>query len=831
MDLGSLTICDCLKAEPLPLQIRQALQFFSPNSNVEELAVISTLLKYTIPDVYRQLPDATQDVIANVFRSTVGLGNLIGRIDMISRLRADVLGDLVELLNVHTELLQKVLRPGLVVQAVKNALSVREVDKLLYKGKCFSIVQEVDMKFHNVYVPLVLTSMSAYGAFLAQELLTLYGEVDVLSINLFLLSLASTSPLLVFETLFNRHSAIHLRTSLARMKRFERKQILLKFLDWSCSQFFKSAIDLDTIAAVLILTAEYFDGLVCDQLTCEAVISRYNFALNHALALLLRSSLNPDVFSALVLTSLASWGNSGLLEEEPIVRQEFRTHLLLCMCYQLSSHSIQDLMKDTKFITAISNRLLSLSNRVKSLAIYFADTLSQYASTEKIFNMSSEIVEVLLPATAISTSDVMFDVEESWEILETPDIVELPSEELQDIQLQLEPVTLEDSQDLNMEEEEDDPTLASKPVHVPIYIRDLLEYLSVDSKSHAAYEKQRIALQTAPTLLRQKLKFGSEVSFFAEELLTILAALTNQYDEQDFELLKLNSMIAVVVSSPSVTTHLCQLLLTGDYSLQQRMCLLSSLSLAARELKGYEDESVRQSFSAVSFPSKTLPPALHNQYVSMQETDYGYAKIENDIQNQLMAEASEEARDEISGGKILRISSSLRKQVRTATVNNDQLMRFNKIVGGQFFFPLLEVWYESRGIDIGPHTAILTAHFLRTLSMILHTAYPAAVELNDMARDYLNLVTPLMQRVSVGELQIIESVVTGVMLVCELLDSTYLVVNFQTQLFTLEHTIGNWWESLIDERVKSLCAGLMLRISRLKTTMERTLMDQMNGFI
>lgn len=832
IEMEVLPICDLLKAEPLAVQITLALQDFAPTSNVEELAVISALLKYTIPDVYRQLPEATRDVIADVFRSTVGLGNLIGRIDMIAGLRADVLGDLVDLLNIHTELLEKVLRPGMVFRASKNALAVRELDKLLYKGKCFSIIREVDMKFHNVYVAPVLASMAAYGTYLAQELLPMYSHVEVSTINIYILSLMSTSSQLpIFECFFNRHDSIHLRTSVAKMKRFERKQLLVRFLDWVCLRYFKSAFELDTIAAIYILAGEYLDALVCDQLTCETVISRYSYALNHTLSLLLRTSLTDDVYRALVLTLLTAWGNVGLLEEEPIVRQEFRTHLLLCMCYQLSSHSIQDLMKDTKFVSAISNRLLSLSNRVKSLGIYFADTLSDYSRTDKIFNMSSDVMEVLLPNTRISTSDVMFDVEEAWEILETPEIIEHHSEEIQDIGRQLAPVTLKDSEDLNMDEEEDDPSLASKPVHAPIYIRDLLAYLSVDSKSHGAYEKQRIALKTSPTLLRQKLKFGSEVSFFAEELLTILTALTNQYEENDFENLKLNAMIAVVVSCPSVTTHACQLLLTGDYSLQQRMCLLSCLSLAARELKGYEDEAVLQSFDPKSFPSKTLPPALHNQYISMAESDYGYARIENSIQNQLMDEVSEEAKDEISGGKILRMSSTLRKYVEPLAISKEQLTHFNKIVGKIFFFPILAVWYESLGIDIGPHTPILAAHFLRTLSIILHTAYPAAVDLNDMAREYLNLVMPILQTISMRELQVIESIVTGVTLVCELLDSTFLVVNFEGQLTIIEHTIGSWWESLIDERVKSLCAGLLLRISRLKTSMERTLMDQMNGFV
>lgn len=834
-----LPISELLKAQPLAQQIEEALTGFQPSSNVEELAVVSSLLKFTVPDVYQQLPESTQNAVAKVFRSAVGLGNLIGRIDMISKLKADVLGDLVQMLNVHTMLLEKVLTYGVVLHGCKNVLSVREMDKLLYKGKCYSVLREVDMKFHNVHIPPVLASMVAYGTFLSQELLGLYGKIAIPQINTFVWSLTSLSSNLqmsYFETFFLKDNVFYLQSSLKKMKRFERKLILVKFLDWVCSRYLKSAIQSDNVAAIYVLTSKYFDATVCDELMCETIISRYSYALNHVLSLIVRSGLDTSVFNSLILKLLASWGNVGLIEEEPIVRQEFRTHLLLCMCYQLSSHSVQDLLKDSKFVSAISNRLMSLSNRVKSLGVFFADALSQMARTDKIFNMSADMLEVLVPPSRISTSDVMFDIEEAWDILESPEIIEEPNEEVNDIKRALRPFTIRDLEDSNISDEVDDPTLStSKPVPAPIYVRDILAYLTVESKSHSAYEKQRIALKTAPTLLRQKLKFGSEVSFYAEELLTNITALTNQYDENDFESLKLNAMIAVVVCHPSVATHLCQLLLTGDYSLQQRMCLLSSLSLAARELRGYEDESVQLSFTQTSFPSEMLPEGLHNQYLSMESPDYGYARIENTIQNQLMDQVSEEARDEISGVKILRISSSLRKKSQPQSehyTRKDALANFNKIVGKQFFFPLVAVWYESQGINVGHYTPLLVAHFLRTLSIILHSAYPAAVDLNDMAREFINLVTPVIQKISVNELQVIESIVTGLLLICEIFDEAFLVVNFESDLTIIEQTMSSWWEKLIDERVKSLCAGLILRINRIKSSMERTIMDQVNqGFM
>lgn len=833
-----LPLCEFLQTSPSAAQIHENVANFTATSNVEELALISTLLKHTVPEVYAQLPEETQAVIASKFGSAIGLGNLVARIDLISKERG-----MVDLLNVHTSLLGRVLTPGIVHQCCKNALSAREVEKLLYKGRCYSILREVDMKHDNVYIPPVLTSMAAYSTFLTHELLPLHSSIEITQINSFVLSLLALSVELqrpFFDVMFHRHNAPFLQGCVAKMKRFERKHMLVKFLDFAAARYLQSSIDLNNVAALYVLTTTVFDAAVTDELFCETIISRYNYALDHVLALIVRRGHDNSAFYNLVLKLMVSWGNSGVMSEEPIVRQEFRTHLLLCMCQQLSLHGVRDLMKETHFVNAISARLTSLSNRVKSLGVVLADALSELAATEKIFSMNGEALDARLPLTSILTSDVMFDADESWDILEAPQIDEIDDGEetggVGEIRKSLEPVKLGDDEkmkDEKMQDEDDDPTLASeKPVAAPMYVRDILAYLSADSKSPSAYLKQKVALQTAPTLLRQKLNFGSEVAFYAEELLTVLAALTNQYEENDFETARLNAMIAVVVSFPPVATHLCHLLSTGDYSLQQRMCLLSALSLGARELRGYRDDAVSASFTRTSFPSKKLPPSLHNQYLAMETAASGYSRIENSIQNELMADVADEAQNEIAGGKILRISSTLRKPKPKSdvVVSKDQLAHFNKIVGKQFFFPLVAVWYESLGIDIGPYTSLLVSHFVRTLSILLHTGYPAATDLADMAREYIQLVTPVIQRCSVDELQVIESIVTGVMLMFEIFDDTYLVVNFENHLTVIESVVGGWWESLIDERVKSLCAGVMLRISRLRVSMERTIIDQASGF-
>lgn len=827
--MASITeITTSLKNQPLALQIEEGLAKYlslSP-STVHQLELITTLLKHTIPEVYEHLPPKTKDLVCVVFRSTIGIGNLVARIDMIAKLKADTLHDLVTLLNTHILVLELALVSLLVLKITKGAnfLHIREVDKLFFKGKVYGVVRDADLRFHNVQVPACCRSTGGYSHFLSSELVSLHGHIEPKFIGQFVQSLASGDMLdQFFDVFFTAENAGKLTASVLR--RYERKTFLLKFLAYVLKRYLNHG-DHDTVAALYTLTKAHFDTSVWDEFMVDSVTSRYSFALNLICAMTAYSGLDGPNFESLTLKAMVAWGNSTIIAEEPIVRQEYRTHLLLALCWQLSPENILKLMKQTAFVTSISNRLLSLSDRVKSLGVYFADTLCQLAGTEKIFNMENTNVSLPQPLRA---SDILLDVEDSWEILQAPHVEEA-NEEVDEIERALQPVKIQEDQ--NMSDEDDDPTIANTvPIPTPIYIRDLLAYLSSDTKSPQAFEKHQLALQTAPTLLRQKLGFGSEVSFYAEELLTILAGMTNFFDETGFEALKLNAMIAVVVSYKQVTAHLCNLLLTGDYSLQQRMCILSTMSLSARELRGYRDKDVRLSFDSKQFPSKMLPTKLHKQYMAMQEEDYGYAALENTIQNQLMAEASEEARDEIAGGKILRISSGLQKKrtPQEISISKDALSRFNKSVGPSFFFPLVAVWYESGGVNIGHYTPTLIAHFLRTLSLILHAAYPSATDINDMAREYIGIVTPVLQKVSTDQLQVIESCATGILLICDILDDAYLVTNFQSSLAIIENTVSGWWESLIEEKVKSLCAGLLLRLNGLRANFERLLMDQ--GFL
>lgn len=823
---------DILLTQPLAPDIEACITSYHPTKPAHHLLLVTALLKYTVPQAYLQLPGSTQDIIASAFRSAIGLGNLIAKIASLSSAPADSAQSPSSLLNCHLRLLDQVLQPQLMLQMCQTPLELREADRLLFRGKCYSVVREADLKHHDLLLPRVLTSMAAYTAFLCRELRFLQGKIDTKSANSLILSLFSLSgelALLFFDCMFLRENSVVLKSAVAAMRRFERKMVLTKFFDYVSVRYLKHGTSqLDIIAAVYVLVKANMDDSVWDVLMVNPILSRYNYSLNLLAALSIRGGLSKADFEQLVIKLLAYWGNSGLIAQEPVVRQEYRTHLLVCLCMQLPSEDAKSMMNHQNFVGAISNRLSSLSDKVKYLGVYFADSICRMAGENKIFDMDISSAALDLPELKLSTADVLLTEDDAWDILATPEVVEPSSEEVNQIERALQPISIADEA---MSDEEDDPTLnTAKPVVAPIYIRDLLAYLTSDpSKDNQAYEKRKKALETAPTLLRQKLQFGTEVAFYAEELMSMFAALTNEYDENNFEGQKLNCMIALVASYPKITTHVCHLLLTGDYSLQQRMCLLSCMSLAARELRGYNDESV--AMAPVDFPSKRLPEKLHNQYMAL---DYGYNAIESSIQHQLMHQASEDARDQIHGGKVLRISLALKKKSAEPTparISQEALVRFRKTVGASFFFPLVAIWYESGGINIGPYTPILVAHFIRTLSLILHAAYPAATNFNDMVGEYIGLVCPILQKVDTGELQLIESIVTGLLLILDVCDAEFLVHNYHPQLATIESTVAEWWESLIEDKVKSLCAGLLLKISGMRTDMEKLILDQVNqGF-
>ena len=111
-----------------------------------------------------------------------------------------------------------------------------------------------------------------------------------------------------------------------------------------------------------------------------------------------------------------------------------------------------------------------------------------------------------------------------------------------------------------------------------------MKYLQADN-----YKKVNIALKTAPSLIRQKASFGTELSDQAHDLARILVGLQDTYEMEQFQEMRQSGLIALIASAPEIVApYLIDIYFIGDISIQQRCIVLSALGVGARELAGLE---------------------------------------------------------------------------------------------------------------------------------------------------------------------------------------------------------------------------------------------------
>jgi telomere length regulation protein len=221
------------------------------------------------------------------------------------------------------------------------------------------------------------------------------------------------------------------------------------------------------------------------------------------------------------------------------------------------------------------------------------------------------------------------------------------------------------------------------------YIRDLLSGLR-DTES---YDRQRLALSTAATLIGRKANFGTEVSDHAEELAALLTGLNDKYDLENFQEKRLQAMVALLVAEPlKMGQWFSKTFFDGDYSMGQRASILSTLGIGARELAGYrsEDATLTGAESVPKFPSKMLPERLHKIYAAtMSPVDALSEKLERTM----IAPMAAEAADKLSGPNVLKVrtfSSRMEVEKRRKKPIANELA---KVVADGFFFPLTGRWW------------------------------------------------------------------------------------------------------------------------------------------
>lgn len=409
--------------------------------------------------------------------------------------------------------------------------------------------------------------------------------------------------------------------------------------------------------------------------------------------------------------------------------------------------------------------------------------------------------------------------------------------------------------DSDVEDSDEDPTLVirNKPT-APVYIRDLITYLR-DTEN---YDRQKLALSTAASLIRRKANFGAEVSSHAEEIATLLVGLQDKYDIENFQEMRSQAMIAILIALPEkMGQWFSKTFFDGDYSLAQRAAVLTTLGLGARELGGHgsEDKSLANatgsSSSSSSFPSKKLPEAMHKHYsltpsktalTALSATANPVEALTSSLQKTFLAPLAAQTADSLSGPNILKVrtfSSRLEVEKKRKKPISNTLA---KIVSTSFFFPLTGRFFihlkaygsnSSSNIAFQPY---LLSLFLKTLSIILYSSGQSTLSLPQMTSEFWDLCLGLRMQ-AMTDTVVQEALLFSFMTILEINDGDLrgLAERHGRELLETREWVDGVFKGIgtgseEDEKRRLLAAGVLVRIGECVEKWQRLMVGDAVGF-
>jgi telomere length regulation protein len=389
--------------------------------------------------------------------------------------------------------------------------------------------------------------------------------------------------------------------------------------------------------------------------------------------------------------------------------------------------------------------------------------------------------------------------------------------------------------DSDPEDEDDDPTMINrnKPT-APVYIRDLIAGL----RDEENYDRHTLALATAASLIKRKANFGTEITDHLDELATILTGMQDNLELEGFAEQRQQALIAVLLAKPSqMAQWFARSFFSGDYSLTQRIVMLTTLGLGARELAGIKDSATEGLIPpAASFPSKQLPPHLHKIYAENKNAN-PVAKISSSMARSMLSPLASQAADQLSGPNILKVRTfSSRMEVekkRQKPIPN----ALAQIVADHFFFPLTGRWWlqvRASNDSIYASTHLLPP-FLQTLSLLLNASGPNTLALPQMTREYWDLLLSV-RGLATKDKVVLNAVLFGFLMVLETNENKERLATEQgKELMETQAWVKMVFEGLgggseEDERVRVLAAGVVVRCQEVVEKYQRRMAGAMMDY-
>ncbi|ETS87273.1 hypothetical protein PFICI_01101 [Pestalotiopsis fici W106-1] len=598
-----------------------------------------------------------------------------------------------------------------------------------------------------------------------------------------------------------------------------------------------------------------------------------------------------EAITTVLERSLNQFGDQLYIKHSPILQQEAHAQVLLLSAgyvHRISPIKLTILLRSGSYLNAISRRIDASQHRAKFLGMIVGEALSglvdgsdkklDFHSDEthteeatwykSLINIADEIGPVSPLQTQTSPEKPSTSTKRAASKPKARSIPSAPKtgfiiEEIEDED--------EDDEDLvpyakpgsDAEDSDEDPTLINrdKP-KAPVYIRDLILYL----RDGESYDRQKLALATAPVLIRRKASYGTEVSSHAEELASLLIGISNKFELDDFDNLRLQGMIAIVVAQPQIMGRwFAKTFFDGDYSLSQRASILIVLGLSGREIAGYEASDYA---SAASFPSKQLPAKMEKHYVLAPPSDrYSSSpsnlkalppnaldSISQSLSQTFLAPLAAEAADAATGPDALKLSTFTSRlqdptKVKSKAISKKPGIRSipnttAQVIATSFFFPLTSRFLAAlhspsaslRGVLFQPY---LLSVYLKTLALLLHAAGPSTLALPQMTSEYWDLLLGVRAQ-CVGEAGVTHAVLFGLMALLDVNEGDMRGLCQQHGREVVETV--EWVSGVFDRtrggdqggdgeenQVKMMAAGILIRLREAVEKYRALLMGDMIG--
>ncbi|KAK7204073.1 telomere length regulation protein-domain-containing protein [Myxozyma melibiosi] len=856
----------------------------------ESMQILSHLLSVTIPEYYEALKEYRRESgiksLHEVMASVAGLGAIVSvlavRIAKVKQRPTDEVEQ--STLRLLLLFLSDIMRPGIVCtlraqirESTKESLYWQEISALFVGSKivatvaeAFSVLRENSRLINESWI--WMADGERFTEFLAVEAVRLHEANAVEMPRLAKFSsraMALGYPDHFLEIIISRENfqvAIDLSTTFHSVDLIAFTKHLLRHVQFR----FLDRLDPDNDANAAKCVAAI--GMLLVQLTPPSQENHVmkllqggvgGLLLQRAVVCwLLFHGLHEEVFE----NTLRQWGDKVVIKNQQITRQEAQTDILFLIIPHLTLPYIKQITQSTAFIEGISNRLGAMSPKLRymgmalGMALNARDENSPRLNFDEVEGFASEYERW---RRLLEINDATAMDENWWDDLSVPQVgtdreiltsesdVQISQEHSQRVTGDSDDEEIEDVEDTEgfmpyslvddgSEDSDDDPTLRNEKVRPPVYMIDLIAYFNETDESKGL-QKHKIALAHAARIILRKSGFGQELAVTSKELAQIMCGLRNNYGLDNFDQQKMNAMIALCVTSPeTVGAVYAENVSFGDYSLQERLMMLSSIALASLHLSGKSTYNFDISAEDL-FPSKMLPASAHSRFATEKDfaqdwhkVGLGYidrelrtikagslrASVGNAIERADMGKSGEvfvsrkllAERERQSGGGS---SSSVVRAIQKNSVA--------PIAGSAFFFPLSMRWkYFTSSITRNSFGEMLVAHYIKTMAIVLNCSYPSATDIFDMSAELMAIVSTV--RRDVGEPTVLEAVLTAVLVVMDVNEERVLVDAFSKHLLELKDYLDVSWERIGEEDVRNLAAGVLVKISELVSKWQRRMM-------